>query len=263
MRWPLPLLFLAILLAPISLMAAPAVRSYESCLARVQEDPDGAYDAALNWRDFGAGGAAAKHCAALALVAAGRYAEAARQLEALAVEPGAGSRNTRAEILAQAGNAWLLQDRPTLAYNAFSRALELSPFDSQTLIDRARALSLLGRRAEAEKDLGWAIDANPIATEAFVLRASARRERGDVKGANEDANEAVYLEPQNPEALLERGLVRQSMNDSQGALADWHAALLAGGTSSAGREAQRLLQEAALGKDASSSGEPLPSKDAP
>jgi len=257
------LLLLALLFAPAPLMAAAEVTSYESCLARVQEDPDGAYDAALTWHDFGGGGAAAKHCAALALVANRQYGEAARQLEALAAAPGAGDRYARAEILAQAGNAWLLQDKPTLAYNAFSRALELTPSDSQTLIDRARALMLLGRHAEAEKDLGLAIDADPIATEAFVLRASARRLRGDAQGANTDANEAVRLEPRNAEALLERGLVRQALSDRQGALADWRAALAAGGESPAGREAQRLLQEAALGKDVRPSGEPPPSQGMP
>jgi tetratricopeptide (TPR) repeat protein len=244
-------------------MTATAVTSYQSCLARVQENPDGAYEAALNWHDFGGGGAAAKHCAALALVADGQYNEAAQQLEALAAGPGAGDRYARAEILAQAGNAWLLQNKPTLAYNAFSRALELTPSDAQALIDRARALMLLGRRAEAEKDLSLAIDAEPTATEAFVLRASARRERGDFKGASEDANEAVRLQPRNPEALLERGLVRHALNDRQGALADWRAARAAGGEGPAGREAQRLLEKAALEEDTRSSGEPPASKDMP
>jgi tetratricopeptide (TPR) repeat protein len=254
---------LALLLAPAPLAAEAAVTSYESCLARVQEDPEGAYDAALNWRDFGGGGAGAKHCAALALVASGQYGEAARQLEALAASPDAGDRYARAEILAQEGNAWLLQGKPTLAYNTFTRGLELTPTDSQTLIDRARALMLLGRHADAEKDLGTAIDANPTATEAFVLRASARRERGDIKGANEDANEAVRLEPKSAEALLERGLVRQALNDRQGALADWHAALAADTESPAGKEAQRLLEEAALGTDVKSSGNPPANKATP
>lgn len=239
-------LLLALLLASTSLMAGSDVTSYESCLARVQENPEEAYEDALNWHDLGGGGAAAKHCAALALVAGGRYDEAARRLEALAAEPGAGDRAARVEILGQAGNAWLLQGNATAAYDAFSRALTLSPTDSHTLIDRARALMLLDRRSEAEEDLAAAIHSNPIATEAFVLRSSCRRERGDLKGAGEDANAAVQLAPRNAEALLERGLVRQALDDRAGAFADWRSALAADASSAAGQEAQRLLQEAAL-----------------
>jgi tetratricopeptide (TPR) repeat protein len=239
------------------------VTSYDSCLARVDEDPKEAYDAALNWQDFGAGGAAAKHCAALALVADGQYEEAARQLEALAAEPGAGGSEARAEILAQAGNAWLLQGKPTLAYNALSRALALKPASSRLLVDRGRALMLFGRYGEAESDLTDVIEADPRATDARVLRARARHAMGDLKGARQDADEAVKREPANAEALLERGLILEAQGDLQSALADWRAALGADGQSVAGREAQRLLQRAAIGETGRSSEVPPTNRASP
>lgn len=247
-----------LLLAPRVLLAAPAVTSYESCLARIEESPEKAYDAALAWRDFGAGGAPAKHCAALALVAAGRYEEAARQLEALALDSAAGPRAARVEILAQAGNAWLLSGKPARALDALTRALELNPQDSQALIDRARALLLLDRRAEAERDLAAAVGVNPLAADAFVLRAGLAREQGHLDAARKDADTAVGLDPQSAEAWLERGRVRQAQGDWIGARADWRAALAADAASEAGQAAQRLLEKAALEEGAPKPG-PAPS----
>jgi tetratricopeptide (TPR) repeat protein len=244
-----PFAVIALLIASQPLLAALPVTSYEACLARIEESPERAYDAALDWRDFGDGGVPAKHCAALALVAAGRYEEAARQLEALALDSAAGTRATRVEILAQAGNAWLLQGSPARAYEALSRALTLNPRDSQSLIDRARALLLLDRRAEAEQDLSAAIGVNALATDAFVLRASLAREQGRLDAARKDADKAVGLDPQSAEAWLERGRVRQAQGDWIGARADWRAALAANGASEAGQAAQRLLEKAALGEE--------------
>src|ERR1700759_4986640 len=61
----------------------PAKDRCDQCLAKVQADPSVALMTAGAWAKNG-GGAAADHCAALALVGLRRYAEAGAKLDSLA-----------------------------------------------------------------------------------------------------------------------------------------------------------------------------------
>ncbi len=193
---------------------------YRDCLAQIERNADVAYDAALDWQSRG-GGAAAKHCAALALVELELYGEAAVRLGALADEPDAGGPEARAAILGQAGNAWLLAGGPQNAVTAFDAALGLAPGDPALLIDRARAQAAQENYAAAESDLSQAIAADPANAAAFVLRASARREQGLLEQALADIERALRLVPDAPNALAERAAIRLAQGDEAGARADW------------------------------------------
>lgn len=201
---------------------------YHACLQRVQGNPDSAYDEALAWRDRG-GGVPASHCVALALVGLGKHAEAASRLAALADLPG--GRRMAPALLAQAGNAWLLADKPGNAYNVLSTALNLDPETLSVaervdlLIDRASALAALARWEEAEADLSKALSLDPEQASAYVYRATVRRMRDQTALALEDLQLALALSPNDAAALLERGIIYRLQEKPDAARADWMAAI--------------------------------------
>ncbi len=243
-------LVVCILLPELALAqyAAPEMAQYRACLARVNENPDAAYDQAVEWRDNG-GGAPAVHCSILALVGLGKHAEAAARFEALAATPG--GRVLGADLFAQAGNAWLLAGRPEKAYPVFSAALANLPdhgrgpaADSYTdiLIDRARALAALADWPASERDLSLALSRDPERTEAYVFRATARRYQEQYALALEDLELALALDPKNAAALLERGVVHRLSGRDQAARDDWLVAITLDPESETGRAAQQNLQ---------------------
>ena len=226
---------------------APEPDRYQDCLAQLDRNAEAALDDAESWADEGGGGAA-RHCAALALVKLGRTAEAARRFTALAKEPDAGDAALRAQLYAQAGNAWLLAGQPKAAYSAFSQALALAPDDSDARFDRARAAVIAQDFGAARSDLDAVLKAHPDSADALILRASTRREQGDLDGAACDADQAVLLAPNAPEAWLERGLVHSVRKERQAALADWRQVLTMSPRGDAAEAAQQLIEQDALRK---------------
>src|SRR5262249_33274948 len=101
---------------------------YKACVAKISAHPDDALESALYWRDHG-GGLAAEHCAALAELALNQPGQAALRLDAMAKSPDAGSLANRAELLDQAGNAWLLAQQGANAEAVLSAALRMTPRD--------------------------------------------------------------------------------------------------------------------------------------
>ena len=91
----------------------PPSARYEACLALIEKAPKEAFEDAIQWRDEGGGGAA-EHCAASALVALGLFEDAAARLESLAQRIKEGPA-FKAQILGQAGQAWLLADNAARA----------------------------------------------------------------------------------------------------------------------------------------------------
>jgi len=193
---------------------------YRDCLRLVEVDPDQAFDQAMEWRSNG-GGAAARHCEALALVELELYGEAAMRLGDLADAPGAGEPEDRAALLAQAGNAWLLAGSGENAALAFTAALDLTPGDVGFLVDRGRAHAAAGNLPAAESDLSQALGLRPDSADVLVLRAGARRALGNLEGARQDISRALALAPDDPFALVERGTIRLAGGDDAGARADW------------------------------------------
>jgi tetratricopeptide (TPR) repeat protein len=196
------------------------------------------------WAKTG-GGAAADHCAALALVGLRRYAEAGAKLDSLARGNFAPDTATRIALLDQAGNAWLLATRPDSAIQSFSAALAIDPLDADLLSDRARAFAAKQNWAKAESDLTAALLVSPDRADLYVLRGSARHALGRKADARIDFDRALKLQPRNPDALLERGTTKFESGDLAGARADWQAIISAYPTSPIADTARQHLADAA------------------
>ena len=213
-KWCLPSV-LVIGMCGLSLPSHAAVtaidaREYEQCLARIENDAELAYDRAMAWRDEG-GGAAARHCVALALLAMGQEEEAAVKLELLALEPGAGFAEDRAMLLQQAGQAWIMAQRAQEADVALSSAIELDSKNATLYLDRAQAHRMRGDTNAAEVDLSQAISIDRSYLEAYLLRGTLRRVAGDLSGAKTDIDRALELDRANIDALVERGRIAELM----------------------------------------------------
>src|SRR5246500_3586655 len=108
--------------------AAAEAAMYERCMKLARQNPGEARSLAQSWHERG-GAHPADHCAAVALVGLKQYKEAATKLEALAGAMTAAPAALRAEVLDQAGQAWLLAGDPVRAYAASGQALSLAPND--------------------------------------------------------------------------------------------------------------------------------------
>jgi tetratricopeptide (TPR) repeat protein len=215
---------------------------YARCLDLAKRDPGRALEASEAWRGAG-GGAAALHCSALALTALRRYPEAAQRLDDAAHDAMAGDAALRAELLDQAGNAWMLAGRADKAVASLSGALAFAPNDEDLLFDRARARGLAHDWAGAEADLSAIIVQDANRADVFVLRASARHAEGRKADARADLERALAVYPDYPEALVERGEMKLEAGDKQAAAADWQQVLRDAPNSDAGAAARAHLSE--------------------
>ena len=232
------LVCLAFVLLPAA--AAEGVGSYSQCVALVQRNPALAEESARAWQNED-GGAAAIHCSALALTALGRYAEAARDLDALARDKAIANNLDRAALFDQAGNAWLLAGMADNAVQSFSAAVGESSNDIDILVDRARARAMQKNWAGADADLSAALLRDQNRVDLLVLRASARWAFGRKADAATDILRALELYPDYPAALVERGRMKYEAGDKNGARADWMKA--ASGSDDAADAARRNLME--------------------
>jgi len=208
-------LFLPFALMQADLSAAGDDR-YARCLALVDEDAPRAYEEAMVWAtDTNA--VNAYRCAAVALLAQGRTEDGARRLESLATAVNPVQASLRAELLSQAGNAWLLAREPGQARSAFTRAIAtMAPGATELpdlLIDRARAFAMEADYRLAEEDLSAALDQRPNDPLALRLRASARLNQRAFPLAEADALAALNAattEDDRVDAALVLGHVRES-----------------------------------------------------
>jgi tetratricopeptide (TPR) repeat protein len=222
--------------APPRLAEGP---DYEHCLAMLADDPTGAYAFADAW-DATGGGAPALHCRALAQVALGDPQAGAELLEK-AVAASQAPAASRAAVLGEAVQAWLMADDPARGYDAASKALALSPDNPDLLIDRSITAATMERYMDAIDDLDRALALDPGRVDALVFRAAAWRNESRLPRAQEDIDRAIALDPDNPEALLERGIERKLAGDTAGAREDWvRAKTLAPDTATADLAEQNL-----------------------
>lgn len=196
---------------------------YDRCLGLLTTEPETAASFARTWFARG-GGEPAVHCLALSRLALGEPVPAAEELERLA-SASASPAATRAALLEQATQAWLMAGIAARARSTATAALALTPDDANLLIERAAAAAQLEHHAEAVDDLARALRLDPRRSDALVLRAAALRQLGRIEPALADADAALALDPDNAEALLERGILRQRQHNDPGARADWERAV--------------------------------------
>lgn len=211
---------LAALILPFALAQADAAvvdTRYQRCIALIESAPEQAYEEGMAWAAEGQA-LNAYRCAALALIAQGRTPEGARRLESLATAVNPAQTSLRAQLLSQAGNAWLLAREPGQARSAFSRAIATVTPDARErpdlLIDRARAYAMESDFRRAEEDLSSALDQRPNDALALRLRASARMHQSAFNLAEADALAALQLsntEQARIDSALVLGHVRESI----------------------------------------------------
>ncbi|HWA31297.1 MAG TPA: tetratricopeptide repeat protein, partial [Rhizomicrobium sp.] len=175
---------------------------YDNCLLLIRSAPGNALKAATDWEANGGGGSAT-HCAALALVALHRYADAAGKLDALA--RATKDSDDRAALYDQAGNAWLLSHQAGNAQSSFTAAITFRPRDPDLYVDRARAFAMKPDWLSAGNDLTTAIGMDPNRSSLYVLRASALHAQGKKTDARNDVERALKVDPRNADALELRG----------------------------------------------------------
>lgn len=208
-------------------------RAYQDCMILARAAPADGLDSAASWAARG-GGAGARHCAAVALIGLGQYREAAERLERLASDLRAEQAGLSAEVLAQAGQAWVLAGDTERAQAVQSAALEIEPDSVELLLDRSITRATAKNYWEAVDDLNRALDLAPGRPDLLILRASAYRYLDALDLARDDIARALARAPNNPDGLLERGMLRRLAGDSAGARADWLRVIgLAEGTATA------------------------------
>lgn len=194
-------------------------REYARCMGLAPSDPNEAFEMATAWKELG-GGDAAEHCASVALLHNGQPQYAALRLELLAeniiAEP-----EFKGEILAQAGQAWLLYGDAPRAEAALTAAVDLLRFQPAVMIDRAQARAAMADYQGAIDDLTTALTADPTRVEAYVFRASAYRYLERFDEARRDLADALIRDPESPEAYLERGIIHRLQSQDNAARDDW------------------------------------------
>lgn len=194
-------------------------KEYRVCLQLAKSKPDDGWEESLAWQSLG-GGEPARHCGAVALIGMRKYEDAAKRLEDLASESKRDNA-IRAQMLEQAGQAWLMAGNTDRADAVQRAALHLMPGLPDLLLDHAVTLAQVHHYQEAKAELDDLLRRQPNRVEALALRASARRYLDDLPGARTDIERALELDPGFPDALVERGIIRRLQGDDAGARADW------------------------------------------
>lgn len=191
---------------PPAAVAHSAEEHYRSCVAQTRTDPTRAVEAANAWQRAG-GGFLARQCLGLAYVQLEMWASAATAFEEAARE--AGEDNRRADLLVQAGNAWLAVDEAGNALRAFDAALEVAqltdPMRGEIHLDRARARVAQDEAAAARADVDRALQLVPLDAFAWYMSAALARRENNLPRANTDIARALQLGPDNPDIMLLAG----------------------------------------------------------
>ena len=92
---------------------------------------------------------------------------------------------------------------------------------SQLVYNGARLKAALGDTSAAFADFSALIEMDPYYTDYLCERAKISRQAGDVASALADYDRAVQLAPPYPELYYNRGTAKAALDDTQGALADF------------------------------------------
>ncbi|MBK8197270.1 MAG: hypothetical protein IPK75_02780 [Acidobacteria bacterium] len=182
----------------------------EACVAKIETDPENAYEDGLAWT-FEGNRPGARQCTALALIALGNYETGADRLQSLASSTDGGTAEQRAVYLSQAGQAWIMAGMPDIAVTTFSDALKFAPGTLDLLLDRASAYMMLEDWDKAMSDLDLAIANSPSHGPAYQLRAEVNLNKKKYDLAMRDVEAAMAADPKNIDTLLVRGRVREAM----------------------------------------------------
>ena len=202
------------------------LRLYAECMELARREPLKAVPMAEKWKAEG-GGFGARHCIAIALFESGKFVPAATQLEAIERDMGADRPGVRAELLAQAGQAWMEANQAENAAAVQSRAIDLKPTDADLWVDRGLSYAAMRAWPRAISDFDRALRIEPDKVEILILRAAAWRNAGDPAKALADADRVLKRAPDHSEALLERGFALLARGDRKAASVEFAKVLKA------------------------------------
>ncbi|MBA3069390.1 MAG: hypothetical protein FP825_13040 [Hyphomonas sp.] len=191
-------------------MARAEEARLEACVAKIEVDPENAYEDALAW-SFEGNRPGARQCTALALIELGNYETGAQRLQMLASSTDGGTMEQRAVYLSQAGQAWIMAGAPEQAVVSFTDALKLAPGTVDLLVDRASAYMMTEDWDKALSDLDLAVANSPSFGPAHQLRAEVHLNKKEYGLALRDVEAAMAADPKNIDTLLVRGRVREAM----------------------------------------------------
>ena len=186
----------------------------QACVAKIETDPENAYEDGLAW-SYEGNRPGARQCTALALIALGNYETGAERLESLATSTDGGSMEQRAIYLSQAGQAWIMAGAPEVAVVSFTDALTMAPGKMDLLLDRASAYILIEEWDKALSDLDLALANSPGFGPAHQLRAEVYINKKSYDLAMRDVEAAMAADPKNIDTLLVRGRVREATRISE------------------------------------------------
>jgi tetratricopeptide (TPR) repeat protein len=235
------------------------LRRYTECMQFARREPLRALPVAEKWKAEG-GGLGARHCVAIALFEAGKFVPAATQLEAIERDMGSERPGLRAELLGQAGQAWMEANQAENAAAAQSRALDLKPNDVDLWVDRGLSFAAMRAWPRAISDFDRALRIEPNKVEILVLRAAAWRNAGDPAKALADADRVLKRAPDHSEGLLEHGFALLARGDRKGASADFTKVLK---VVPQGSDAARRAEAGLRGEQPGTEAAPAASRPAP
>lgn len=201
-----------------------AAQRYADCLTMARQSPKDGVTFASTWMSEAvtdADSRPARHCLAVALIGLGRYDEAAKRLELMALEIPEDRADLQLGLLMQAGQAWTLAGRLRRAEEVQSQAIEIAPREPALYIDRATSRLTREDHWKAVDDLSVALELDPTNVHALLFLASAYRYLDALELAVDYAERAVELDPNYAAGFLERGILRQLNGDLDGARKDW------------------------------------------
>lgn len=235
------------------LLATPAYSApsdptrYAACIAMAGKDPARALQMAYGWRLEG-GGAAQRHCLAVAQMRAGHHDAAIKSYEAAGQASEDAHDPQTVPLWRQAADAAMIARRPADAQRFLTRALtrppgsSLSPRAEADLLSfRAEVLVELGKPAEARADLTRATTLSPDFFTPWLLLATLARRGGDLPAAEAALVQAANLAPESADVELEAGNIAAAKGDMALARKAWEAAAADGAGTPAGDAASAAL----------------------
>ena len=107
------------------------------------------------------------------------------------------------------------------ALNAFSKGIELDPYDAEAYYNRGITYSALGKYQQALKEYTKAIELKPNNADAYYLRGEAYGKLDNAQKAIEDYTRTVELKPDDVVAYNNRGNLYNKLGNYQQAIKDF------------------------------------------
>ena len=147
----------------------------------------------------------------------------------------------RSQILAQAGQALLMEGLVDRSSQLLTKAIHLNPENPELYLDRATVRIDQLKYTQALNDLNQAITLDPNFGDAYLYRAYVKRDIKDIAGAVTDIKQVLELLPGLPVAVLERGSLKELIGDKNGARKDWETIIKQAPSSEEAKAARKKI----------------------